>query len=198
MATLPIVLSGRLSQAFRDFLVCLRRGEIFWLQTRPGSVEITIPKYLKDSRLMENPSAQDSSSLSPRRGTRTDFVLFTLSPVADPKVSRILRILGPDLWGSDRYKRMSSAYSEIRSSPPPEISQPESWASALIQYARGSMAMAKSRGDRGQPCLVPLRIGNGSDRQPLTLTYALVSPYRVRTHLLKWGPKRNFSSKLSK
>lgn len=37
---------------------------------------------------------------------------------------------------------------------------------ALRDMAKGSRARMKRTGDRGQPYLVPLEMGNGSDKQP--------------------------------
>lgn len=49
----------------------------------------------------------------------------------------------------------------------------------LIDSARGSIVMAKMRGDRGQPCHVPLVMEKGSDNIPLARTLADGVVYRA-------------------
>lgn len=45
--------------------------------------------------------------------------------------------------------------------------------SSLIATARGSKANANSSGLSGQPCLVPLASGKGSERRPFVITLAV-------------------------
>nr|DBA22421.1 TPA: hypothetical protein GDO54_013450 [Pyxicephalus adspersus] len=58
-----------------------------------------------------------------------------------------------------------------------------------IAIARGSTATAKSNGDSGQPCLVPLPIEKHSEQQPINCVNALGESYNDETHLQKFSPK---------
>lgn len=58
----------------------------------------------------------------------------------------------------------------------------------LISWARGSIAKAKRRGERGQPCLVPLSILKESDLNPEYAICAFGLWYKVVIHLRKCGP----------
>lgn len=44
-----------------------------------------------------------------------------------------------------------------------------------MSSAKGSMTRAKSKGERGQPCLVPLPMQNGVEVRPFAITVALGS-----------------------
>lgn len=57
-----------------------------------------------------------------------------------------------------------------------------------MSWARGSIARAKRRGERGQPCLVPLSMEKGSERNPIYETYAFGLWYREEIHFRKCIP----------
>ncbi len=47
------------------------------------------------------------------------------------------------------------------------------------QKARGSITMANRRGDKGQPCLVPLLRGKGGDSVSFVCTEAMGEEYKT-------------------
>lgn len=67
-----------------------------------------------------------------------------------------------------RHRRTLSAYTAIFSFRAPLI-KPIMSEEVHKRQARGSMVMAKSRGDNGQTCLVPQKSLKGGDRRPSTL-----------------------------
>lgn len=71
----------------------------------------------------------------------------------------------------------SSAYRPILCSTPP-ISIPKIVDVDLMACARGSITMAKIKGESGHPCLVPLAMLNGVDVIPDVQTRALGEEYR--------------------
>lgn len=80
---------------------------------------------------------------------------FTLSPENLENEFMILRRHGIDLLGSDTSNKMSLAQSFNLCAIPPTVILGKSVA-PRIAAARGSIARQKSKGDRGEPCLVPL------------------------------------------
>lgn len=60
---------------------------------------------------------------------------------------------------------------------------------ALRQRRRGSMVSVNSNGERGQPCLIPLRIRKAFDRKLLTQTRAMGLVYRAIMKLNRRLPK---------
>lgn len=61
--------------------------------------------------------------------------------------------------------------------------------SIIIFLINGSNVRIKRRGERGHPCLVPLEMRIGSDREPFTLTCAEGFLYNTEIHVNIWSPK---------
>lgn len=72
-----------------------------------------------------------------------------------------VRRLGMEMSGSDRNRRVSSAYKLSLNSLWPLINL-LIFILFLIACSRGSITNANKSGERGQPCLVPLLWGNNS------------------------------------
>ncbi|CAJ0966468.1 unnamed protein product [Ranitomeya imitator] len=64
----------------------------------------------------------------------------------------------------------------------------------FLQTANGSTARAKSNGDSGHPCLVPLNSGKLSDKLLLTLIFAIGNEYSNLTQEMNFGPNPRRSS----
>lgn len=79
---------------------------------------------------------------------------------------------GKELTGSAITAKMSSAYISSLCSLPPACT-PFIPSSALIARASGSRAKVNNRGDREQPCLVPLDRSKKLDITPFVRTAAL-------------------------
>lgn len=100
-----------------------------------------------------------------------------------------------EAYGSDSVKMTSSKNSEILWCLPwQEIPWIKGW--VLIFSASGSMTKAKTNGDRGHPCLVPLVIQKFLENMPSVYTYAEGEEYSAS--IAFWiGPIRpNFSRTL--
>lgn len=83
---------------------------------------------------------------------------------------------------SERYNRVLSAYM-LTLSFKEDSFKPLTLGSSLSRGARGSTARANKRGDKGQPCRVPLCKEKEGDNQPLINT--------IEQGLMKEGPKPN-------
>lgn len=82
-----------------------------------------------------------------------------------PKFWRSLLILRRDVKGEVINRRMSSAKRAHLCVFCPQFT-PLMFGSDLIAMARVSNARAKTSGDKGQPCLVPLAILMGVEKYP--------------------------------
>ena len=82
-----------------------------------------------------------------------------------------LRMLGTDFNGFETYKIMSSAYRDNLCVKPPH-SMPRKSLDCMRAMARGLMAIVKSKGDKLQPCRVPLPREKYSDCRPLVISEA--------------------------
>ena len=76
---------------------------------------------------------------------------------------------------------MSSAYSDIVSHPLPNLI-PHQACLLRINEIKGSVAMAKSRGDSGHPCLLAHKTAKGVEKDPLIGTLAVGFTYRKLAH----------------
>lgn len=62
---------------------------------------------------------------------------------------------------------------------------------SLRAEASGSITRAKSAGDKGKPCLVPLPIVKGGESAPPSLTRAIGHLYRISIHQQNSTPNRD-------
>lgn len=87
--------------------------------------------------------------------------------------------IGRVVNGCVRNNNISSAYAAYLYSLSGDLIPLMSQLSVSLRR-KGSRVSIKRMGDRGHPCLVPLRIGKASDGVPLTLTLAEGLPYNDR------------------
>lgn len=106
------------------------------------------------------------------------FEEIILNPNIDPKEAKMSCREGRDIWRWVRGNKISSAksnkvYDRCCSGTP--------WMSGwdLMAKARGSKLRIKSKGDRGQPCLVPLLRGKVCDRWEDSCTWEEGFEYRA-------------------
>ncbi|MEE6519111.1 hypothetical protein FKM82_030589 [Ascaphus truei] len=85
----------------------------------------------------------------------SDFAWLILNPDTALNSPNILKTFGREVRGCDIVSITSSAYRATLCGCSP-ICIPVMFGLRRICAARGSIHKAKSRGDRGQPCLVPL------------------------------------------
>lgn len=84
----------------------------------------------------------------------------------------MLRALWREAWGEAKYRRMLSAYRDMRSSHVGAHFRPRIRGSVRIHMARGSSVRANKVGESCQPCLVPRVSSNGADCLLFAITLA--------------------------
>ncbi|MEE6511597.1 hypothetical protein FKM82_018226 [Ascaphus truei] len=102
----------------------------------------------------------------------SDLVWLILNPETRLNVLKISKMLGREVSGFDNVKITSSAYSATLCACSP-TSIPAISGHNLIWAARGSIQRATNKGDKGHPCLVPLRMLNTSEGKPWCRTLAV-------------------------
>ena len=116
---------------------------------------------------------------------------FILQPDITPNLVIWSNAGGIDVSRCEGYKRRSSQYNEslwLRL----HQSMPNKLVFSLRETARGSVAILNNRGDKGHPCLVPLKIGKWSNIRLLVHTEACGLEYKRFTQLLNFCPNPNF------
>lgn len=96
---------------------------------------------------------------------------MNLYPEKEPNSGRIDLIAERDDTGLFTYNKRSSAYSDTRRSDPPRHIPCKS-VDVCSAMDRGSIAIAKSKGDIAHPCCVPLDSKKYGERSELVRTHA--------------------------
>ena len=127
-----------------------------------------MPKYGRD--LVDQAKGKYSCRWVTSEGGRDtlraiDLDWFTSRPETLANSSRIRMRFGSEMRGDVINKRASSANRQILWEVE-ATSNPLTSGLDLIKAAKGSIAKANIKGDRGHPCLVPLPIGKVSERKP--------------------------------
>lgn len=91
----------------------------------------------------------------------SDLVGLTCRPEREANISRNQRF-GKDRWREVIHNKMSAAKSEILWEGP-VTSKPLISVWQCMVSAKGSISKTNNKGERGQPCQVPLWIGNKGD-----------------------------------
>ena len=124
-------------------------------------------------------------------GRTSLFEKFILSPEHLRKSSKICCMAGMSVEGDEENINMSSANRATLNFSCP-MGRPCRRGDEERRRERGSVARLKSRGDRGQPCLVPLCRRKGEDCIPAAVTVAEGAEYILRMKELNgpFKPKR--------
>lgn len=126
---------------------------------------MTTPRYLNWDTFCSGGSIGSLSSEG-CSANRTDFPQLTQTAKYLPKAFISRRASLDEVVVFLRYKRVSSAYREIVSSTGP-VEMPRTASAERKRIATGSIASAKSAGESGHPCLVPLwRQKEGREDRP--------------------------------
>ncbi|CAJ0949108.1 unnamed protein product [Ranitomeya imitator] len=166
-------------------LIVLQKGEELFQagnSESPEQQQIHGRAMLLVGRFMDETANFESNAVM-KKYKIFDFTQLTSRPYISPNVLRICITPSKASPEFSKKSNMPSAYRAIFSSIMP-YRNPLTKVELLIFCARGSTANAKSSGDSGHPCLVPLYRPKLPDNSPLTLTLAVGEEYNKATFTL--------------